>query len=444
MAKNARRVSADILYNVYKNGAYLNEELKSVRKIEELSQNDMRFVTELTMGVIKNKLRIDYIISKNINIKLKKVSLYILAIMECAVYQILYMDKVPHSAAVNEGVKLTKTRKLNKSTAFVNAVLRNILKNINAIEYPKDKTEYLSVYYSFPLWLVQKWEKDFGINRLEAIIKSLSEKADLYFRVNTLKTDAKSLALSLKNSGCEVSEHNNKDFPSVDYMLLCNSVNDIQSLKEFNEGLFYVQDFAASLTVEVLDVKPGMTVADMCAAPGGKTTHIAEKMNNNGKIYAFDMFEHKINKINENAKRLGIDIIKASVADSSVNIPDLNGICDRVLVDAPCSGLGIIRRKPDIKYARSIDDLEQLSKISYSILDNAKNYLKKGGIMVFSTCTIEMCENDGVVNEFLKNNKKFKKQIINCNKQNDGSITLYPDLDMCDGFYICKLIKVED
>lgn len=444
MGKNARRISADILYNVYKNGAYLNEELKALRKSGDFCNNDIRFVNELVMGVLKNKLRIDYIISKNINIRLKKVSTYILAILECGVYQIMFMDKVPHSAAVNEAVKLTKTKKLQRSSGFVNAVMRSILKNKDSIEYPKDKTEYLSIYYSFPKWLVEKWVNDFGFERASSIIHGLSGKADLYFRVNTLKTDANSLKESLKNSGCEVSVYKNPDFPSLDCMLLCKGVSDIENLDEYKNGLFYVQDFAACLTVEILDVKEGMTVADMCAAPGGKTTHIAEKMNNKGKIYAFDMYEHKINKINENAKRLGIDIIDAKVCDSSVNIKELNGVCDRVLVDAPCSGLGIIRRKPDIKYSRTSDDSIELSKISYAILDNAKNYLKSGGIMVFSTCTIEQIENDDVVNEFLKNNNNFKKQVIRCNKDNDGSITLYPDTDNCDGFYMCKLLKVED
>jgi len=240
MGKNARRISADILYNVYKNDAYLNEELKALRKSGDFCNNDIRFVNELVMGVLKNKLRIDYIISKNINIRLKKVSTYILAILECGVYQIMFMDKVPHSAAVNEAVKLTKTKKLQRSSGFVNAVMRSILKNKDSIEYPKDKTEYLSIYYSFPKWLVEKWVNDFGFERATSIIKSLSSKADLFFRVNTLKTDAASLKACLHNSGCEVSVYKNPDFPSLNYMLLCKSVSDIENLNEYKNGLFYV------------------------------------------------------------------------------------------------------------------------------------------------------------------------------------------------------------
>ena len=440
---NARKLCADVLLSVYNNNSYLSETLSSLRKKYDISPIDMRFINEVTHGVMKYKIRIDYIISKNSSLRLKKISQYILCILECAVYQIIFMDRVPNEAAVDEAVKLVKEIGQNRACGFVNAVLRSISSNGGNVSYPENEIENFSTYCSIPLWLAKRWENQFGMEEAKKIAKSLLNKGGLMLRCNTLKTSPEVLIESLNGHGINAKVHNNQ-MTDIGYMIECSNMNNLEKLPEFENGHFYVQDFAASLTVEVLDVKPGMTVADMCAAPGGKTTHIAEKMNNNGKIYAFDMFEHKINKINENAKRLGIDIIKASVADSSVNIPDLNGICDRVLVDAPCSGLGIIRRKPDIKYARSIDDLEQLSKISYSILDNAKNYLKKGGIMVFSTCTIEMCENDGVINEFLKNNKNFKKQIINCNKQNDGSITLYPDLDMCDGFYICKLIKVED
>ena len=445
MNVNARRVAADILFNVYKNNAYLNEELKLLRAKSVLGETDIRFVNELTNGVIKNKLRIDYIISKNISIKLKKVSLYVLAIIECAVYQFIYMDKVPNSAAVNEAVNLTKTRNLRKSSGFVNGVLRNIANNYINTKYPEQKNEFLSIYYSFPVWLVDRWIKEFGEERAENIIIALNEKSDLCFRANILKTDVNTLVDMLNGEGCDAQIFNHEKCTDIDYLAMCNSVNNIQSLKSYKDGLFYVQDFAAALTVEVLDVKPGMTVVDMCAAPGGKTTHIAEKMQNQGKIYAFDIHEHKINRINENACRLGINIIEAKAADSTVNINSLNGMADRVLVDAPCSGLGIIRRKPDIKYSRTTEDLSTLSKIGYNILDNAKNYVKTGGIIVYSTCTIEKCENDDVIDKFLDNNKNFiKRKITSYNKTNEGSITLYPDIDDCDGFYICKLEKVSD
>ncbi len=443
MKTNARRHAADILFNVYKNGAYLNEELKALRTKTDIDSTDFRFVNELVSGVLKNKLRIDYIISQNTNLKIKKISAYILAILECAVYQIVFMDKVPESAAVNEAVNLTKTRNLRKSSGFVNGVLRSILRTYNDVKYPQSINEYLSIYYSYPLWLVDHFINQFGEQRTQDIIIALNHKPDLFFRANTLKTNVSELVQLLNKSGCDAAVYKNPKCKNVDYLALCNLVNDITSLKSYKDGLFYIQDFAAALTVEILDVHPDMTVIDMCAAPGGKTTHMAQKMQNKGTIYAFDVYQHKINKINENALRLGIDIINAKVADSTVNIPELNGIADRVLVDAPCSGLGIIRRKPDIKFARSIDDFKSLAQIGYKILDNAKNYVKTGGYIVYSTCTIEKCENEDVTDKFLQNNPNFEKEIITAyDKQNDGSVTLYPDTDNCDGFYICKLKKV--
>ncbi len=445
MKTNARRLAADILFNVYKNDAYLSEELKALRAKTDINNTDFRFVNELASGVIKNKLRIDYIISQNTNIKIKKISAYILAILECAVYQIVFMDKVPASAAVNEAVNLTKSRNLRKSSGFVNGVLRSVLRTYTDVKFPQNTNEYLSVYYSYPLWLVNRWISEFGEERAQNIIIAMNQKPDLFFRANTLKTSAKELAEQLNASGCDATVYSNPKCLGLNYLALCNSVNDITSLDSYRDGMFYIQDFAAALTVEIMDVHPGMTVIDMCAAPGGKTTHMAEKMGNKGTIYAFDVYEHKINRINENASRLGIDIIKAQVSDSTINIPELNGIADRVLVDAPCSGLGIIRRKPDIKYSRSLEDLQSLAEVGYKILENAKNYVKPGGVIIYSTCTIERCENDDVTDKFLKNNKNFEKHIITAyDKQNDGSITLYPDTDNCDGFYICKLKKVSD
>ncbi|MBQ7900732.1 MAG: 16S rRNA (cytosine(967)-C(5))-methyltransferase RsmB [Clostridia bacterium] len=444
MADNPRRAAADILFKVYRSGAYLNEELNNLRTGGRLTDVDMRFVNELTSGVLKHKLRIDYVISANSTVKVKKIAPYILALLECAVYQIMFMDRVPDSAAVNEAVKLTKTKNLHRSSGFVNGVLRGVTANINSIEYPKERAEYLSVYYSYPLWLVEHWMSEFGVERAESLIKSFDGRAELLLRCNTLRTTAPQLAEALNAGGCSARVYSH-DKCSMDYLVAVDGINHIQNLDCYRDGWFYVQDFAAALTVEAMDVEPGMVVMDMCSAPGGKATHMAEKMKNKGKIYSFDVHNHKIDTINQNACRLGIDIIEAQCGDSSKLDKKYIGIADRVLVDAPCSGLGILRRKPDIKYSRRSEDLHQLADIGYSILDNAKNYVKTGGIIVYSTCTIEKCENDDVTNKFLQNNKNFEKvQIDVYDKPNGGSITLYPDTDGCDGFYICKMRKITD
>lgn len=439
MTDNPRRAAADILFKIYKIGAYLNEELNIMRRSSSLSGTDMRFVTELTSGVIKYKLRLDYIIGKNSTVKVRKIAPYILAILECAVYQMLFMDRVPASAAVNEGVKLTKTKNLSRSSGFVNGVLRSIAGSCETIDYPQNKAEYLSIYYSYPVWIVEHWIEEFGTERTEALLKAFEEKADIMLRCNRLRTDVQKLTDSLNNDGCTARAFS-KDGFRTEYLVECSQINNIAGLDSFRKGWFYVQDFAATLTVEALDPKPGMTVMDMCAAPGGKTTHIAEKMDNKGKIFAFDIHSHKIDTINENAARLGIDIIHAQCGNSAEYDSRYEGVADRVLVDAPCSGMGVLRRKPDIKYSRRPEDLEQLAETGYAILENASKYVKDGGVLVYSTCTIEQIENEGVTERFLENHPEFQKVTLDiCDRENDGSITLYPDTDGCDGFYICKM-----
>ncbi len=442
MTDNPRRAAADILFKVYKNGAYLNEELNNLRRNRTLSNADMRFVNEVTNGVIKYKLRLDYIIGKNSSVKVKKIAPYILAILECAVYQIIFMDRVPESAAVNEAVKLTKTKNLSRSSGFVNGVLRSVASSYDDVDYPKTKAEYLSVYYSYPMWLVEHWIEEFGVERTEALLNAFEQRADIVLRCNLLRTDVQKLIESLNNDGCAAEVFSKVGF-HINYLAQCSQINDIIGLNSYQDGWFYVQDFAAALTVEALDPKPGMTVMDMCAAPGGKTTHMAEKMNNMGRIFAFDIHSHKIDTINENASRLGIDIISAECGNSAQFDIRFEAVADRVLVDAPCSGLGVLRRKPDIKYSRSLDDIYQLADTGYAILENSAKYVKPGGILVYSTCTIERGENDVVTDRFLAKHPEFKKVALDiCDRENDGSITLYPDTDGCDGFYICKMQRV--
>lgn len=439
---NARKLCADVLLSVYNNNSYLSETLSSLRKKYDISPIDMRFINEVTHGVMKYKIRIDYIISKNSSLRLKKISQYILCILECAVYQIIFMDRVPNEAAVDEAVKLVKEIGQNRACGFVNAVLRSISSNGGNVSYPENEIENFSTYCSIPLWLAKRWENQFGMEEAKKIAKSLLNKGELMLRCNTLKTSPEVLIESLNGHGINAKVHNNQ-MTDIGYMIECSNMNNLEKLPEFENGHFYVQDFAAALTVEVLAPKSGETVIDMCAAPGGKTTHIAEKMGNNGKVIAFDIHEHKLKRINQNAKRLGIDIICASTSDGTMLREEYRGVADRVLVDAPCSGLGVLRKKPDIKYFRKEEDISELSKTGLSILENASKYLKCGGILVYSTCTIDPCENEDVTKEFLSNHPDFcLEPIKEYNKDNDGCLTLYPHTDGCDGFYICKMKKI--
>ncbi len=437
MAVNPRNTALKILYDIENNLSYLNIKLKASLDNDELSSMDKRFITELVHGVIKMKINLDYIISKHSKLKLKKLSPWVINILRMGIYQIYYMDKVPSSAAVNESVKLAKKYANKGAVGFVNGILRAVSK-CEEIVYPDDEIQYLSKKYSFPEWIVKRWINEFGFEFANNLLEHSNSRPNVYFRANLLKTDTLSLKNLLEDEGVMCSVYSNEKLSGIDYCLVPEKTGNISSLKSYKSGLFYVQDVGATQIVEVLSPKPGETIIDMCAAPGGKTTHIAEKMKNDGKVYAFDVYDHKIKLIRDNAKRLGIDIIDASIGDGTVYDEKLSKVADRVLVDAPCSGLGIISRKPDIKYLRSEEDISKLSKLSLDILNNAAKYVKTGGTLVFSTCTIEKEENEDVVNEFLKLNSDFSLDPIKeYSKDNTGYITLYPS-KLNDGFFICR------
>lgn len=411
--KTARETALLILCRTEYEGAYPNIELKNAIP-PQMPQNDRAFVTALVYGVISKKLTLDYIIEQNSKIKLKKISKYIHQILRMGIYQILFMDKIPSSAAVNESVKLAKRYGHGASAGFVNGILRNVLRT--GVEYPN-----LSVKYSFPEWICKKWVNDFGEDFTEQMMKSFEETPDIIIRPNRLKITAEELKKKL--DGCGV------DAEYKDGRIVCKGLN-VGKDELYKQGFYTVQDTAAMTAVEVLAPKSGEIVIDMCAAPGGKATYIAELMNNEGKIYAFDIYEHKIKLINDSAKRLGINIINAEIGDAAVYNERLDGIADKILCDVPCSGLGILRRKPDIKWNRNEND--NFADIQFKILDNAARYLKNGGAVLYSTCTVEKEENGCVVDRFLKKNGEFKKVYEK---------TFYPHIDNTDGFYVCKLEK---
>ena len=348
------------------------------------------------------------------------------------------MDKIPQSAAVNESVKLAKRYGHAKSSGFVNGILRNVTRNINSLPKPKDETERISVEYSCPEWLVKKWIKDFGKDFACELMESMNKEAGMCVRVNTLKTDVSKMLEVLPAANlCEYASCG----------ISCDGF-DVGASEEYKNGLISVQDEAAMLSALVLSPKSGETVIDMCAAPGGKSTHMAELMKNKGKILSFDIHEHKIALIEENAKRLGIDIISAQVSDACVYKEEYKETADKVLADVPCSGLGIIRRKPDIKWNRPEEN--DLSEIQYKILSNAAKYIKPGGELVYSTCTVNHEENEDVILKFLEENKNFVSVDIKplLDKKlhpvisEKGFVTLYPNRDGTDGFFIAKLKKV--
>lgn len=438
-----RKLALEALYKIDKEEAYsnivLDELLNKNRNV--LSNKDINFISELVYGVTTWKLTLDTIIQKYSKIKIKKISPWVINILRMGAYQIVFLDKVPKSAAVNESVNLCK-KYGGKSVGFVNAILRKVEKfdYLELFEIKND-IEKISKTNSMPEWIVKELNNEFNAEKVNEICKNSNLKPKITIRVNNLKTTRNELKKSLQSKEIEVEDGILEDF------LYLKNVKNITNLDEYKKGLFTMQDESAGLTALVLNPKEGESILDCCSAPGGKTTYIAELMNNNGNIKAWDLYKHRLDKVQENSKRLGIDIIKTEENDATVLKEEYIEKFDKILIDAPCLGLGVIKRKPDIKWQRKFEDIEEISKIQEKILNTCSEYLKKGGILVYSTCSIVKSENDKIVEKFLKSENFELEEINNINIENlenkitkKGIIKLYPSENM-DGFFISKLIK---
>lgn len=419
--QNPREAVLSALYEIEYGGAYSNMAVKdALPKIPDA--RDKALFTQLVYGVVRRKLTLDYIISRYSKVKLKKLSKYVLLILRLGIYQLYFTDKIPESAAVNESVKLAKKYAV-KSAGFVNGILHSVIRGKETLEYPKDKIKYLSVKYSFTEEMVELfWDTGF----CEELLESLNKEPEITVRINTLKKEELETPIEISPifSGAGIMRG-----------------TDIALNPDYRKGRIIAQDIGAMMAALALNPNPGETCIDMCASPGGKTTHIAELMENKGKILAFDIHPHKIDLINKNASRMGISIIDAKIGDGLTLNPELLGVADKVLCDVPCSGLGIIRRKPDIKWNK--ESVDELPEIQYQILKNASKYLKPGGELVYSTCTILKRENEEVVKKFVAENENFEFSKIDLpeklQRENKGYITLYPNIDGTDGFFIAKI-----
>lgn len=445
----ARTLALKVLNDIQKNNAYSNISLdKHMESEQNLTHLDRAFATEIVYGCIKYFIALDYLIEQYSSIKLSKISIPVLNILRMGFYQLLYMDKVPESAAVNESVKLAGKFANKGAQGFVNAVLRSFLRagrQYNLPDSNKEPIKYLSVKYSYPQWLVKRWTELFGQEFCENLLKSGNDIPKVCIRVNRLKTDKKTLKNEFLNIGIDI-----EDGLYLEDALYLSNTSSIARLEPFKQGLFQVQDESSMLAVKVLDPKPGEIIADVCAAPGGKATFIAELMENKGKVIAFDIYEHKINLIKNAAQRLGIEIIDAMIRDAREKHKDIRA--DRVLVDAPCSGLGIIRKKPDLKYAKNEQQIKDLVNIQKQILHASAGIVRTGGVLVYSTCTIEPAENDEVADWFVKNHHNFVIDQISQYVpdklkpaiKNNGFMQLYPNLHGTDGFFIARFKKIKE
>ena len=425
----ARNLALKILYDINEKKGYSNIVLdKYINKNrEELSSLDIGFISELVYGVITWKLTLEYIVQKYSKIKIKKMSEWVKNILMLGSYQIIFLDKVPKSAAVNESVNLCK--KYNyKSANFVNAILRKIEKSdYQNIDDIKEINKRISLKTSMPEWFVDKLINEYGAKEALEICNDLNLRPNNTVRINRLKGN-----LEIGNQAIL------DDFRTI------TGTKNIVKMPEYINGNISIQDESAGLSSFILNPKEGETVLDACSAPGGKTTYLAEIMNNTGSIVAWDIYEERLKQVDENAKRLGINIIKTEVKDASIYDKSYDKKFNKILLDVPCLGLGVIRRKPDIKWNRNEENIDEITKIQYQILKTCSKYLKDDGILVYSTCSILKEENINIIERFLEEedfeivdiSDKVKKDFKYVNEKN--TIELFPN-EKHDGFFIACL-----
>lgn len=420
---NARKIAVKTLIKIGDEGTFSNLAVSEALKNADLDDRDKGLATALIYGVLDRQITLDYILSKFLKNPINKTPNFTLAVLRTALYQIKYMDKIPQSAAVNEAVKLIKASKESRNAGFVNGVLRNILRS--EIELPNgNSAEDLSIKYSCPLWISESFIKDYGNDTAEKLLEESLKTPPTVLRINTVKTDTDFVEKELLKQGIEVKRGTDENTLELIHGI------DISSNELYKKGLFYAQDYASQRAISLLSPKSGDRVLDLCSAPGGKSFTAACLMENKGEIIACDLYTHRVELVKKSAKRLGLGCIKTAVADATEYNPQL-GEFDIVICDVPCSGLGVIRRKPEIKYTAQ-SDLKELGEIQLKIAENALRYLKKGGRMLYSTCTLRREENEKLVISLQKeyNDLKLLREH-----------TFMPHIDGSDGFYCAVLQK---
>lgn len=431
--KSARQTAFEILNKIQRDGSYSNLALDAALDKANIDAKEKKLASALVYGVTERRITLDYNIELYLSQPLKKLKPQALTALRIGAYQILFMDKIPDSAAVNESVTLVKKNGAAFAGGLVNAVLRKIAAN-----GPKDDGS-MSVKYSAPEWLCEMWCKNYGSQNAEKILEASFGATETVLRVNTERTTADELTDLLKSEGFEAEPNT-----TAENSLVLKSGGAVHKTNCYKKGLFHVQDTASQLCCKALEVRPGDTVIDICAAPGGKSFTLAETMKNSGKILSCDIYEHRLKLIKDGAERLGLTNIETMLNDGSVR-NDLIPKVDKILCDVPCSGLGVIRKKPEIRYKKS-DEVDKLADLQYAILCISSNYLKVGGELVYSTCSLNPDENEKIIDKFLSEHNDFESvkvfpRLKRYNVDTDH-ITLMPHIHGCDGFFISKIKRI--
>ncbi len=436
---NSRNIALKILNRVFNEGAYSNLVLSNELNNSNLSDKDKALVTEIVYGTIRRKKSLDTLIASFVR-DIKMMDKRVLNILRIAMYQLKFLDKVPSYAACNEAVEQAKKISIS-SSKLVNGILRSYGKKGESGLVFKNKIYELAYIYSFEPWLIRLFIKQYGEEDAIRILNGLNLTPKVTVRVNSLKGDFDGVFEELEEFGYNVEE--GYICPEA---ISIKGGKSVENNKVFNEGKITVQDESAMLVAPLLDIAPNETVLDLCSAPGGKTTHIAELLENTGKVLAFDLHENKLGLIEENCKRLGIENVKLKEMDATKIDVSLIGVGDKILLDVPCSGLGIIKRKPEIKWNKTREELKEIVKVQREIMENAWQYLKQGGTMVYSTCTLNKEENEQNIEWFLNKHKNCKlEKVFIGNGDNlryeNGMLTVLPN-EYMDGFFIAKLKKI--
>ncbi|MFA7418858.1 MAG: 16S rRNA (cytosine(967)-C(5))-methyltransferase RsmB [Melioribacteraceae bacterium] len=440
--QGVRGLAVKILNRIDRTDAYLDKLLEIEIKNSNLIGADKALLFEIVHGVTRWQGRIDWILTGFYKGQFSKAIPNVKNALRVALYQILFLDKVPDYAAVNEAVDFVKKLQGQAAADLTNAILRNIIRNKESIRYPnpdEDINNYLSAYFSHPTWLVRRWLQRFGREEVEKLLLSNNNKPTLNIRINNLVTNADEMRSLLNSVELKFS-----DGKYLKEFIRMNSLSNITDWEYFGKGYFTVQDESTGFPIKLLSVAPGMRVLDLCAAPGGKTAFIADEMNNSGEIVALDKFESRLKILEKNLNRLKVTNVTTKIIDA-MEYEDEAGF-DRVLIDAPCSGLGTLTKKPDLKWKRDLGDIRKIVNIQYDLLQKGASLVKLGGFVVYSTCTIEPEENFDLIAKFLNEHSNFS--LVNAGDQlpkevvdSNGCVATLPHVHGVDGAFAAKLIR---
>ena len=450
MKLSARRIALEVLYKIEVKNAYSRVALDSALSSHELSKQDRALVTELVYGVIRHLNTLDWVLNTySFKRKIEEFSPYVRNILRLGAYQLMYLDRIPAYAAINEAVEMSKEFEHSGIVSVVNGVLRAVSDNIKNIVYPdqqKNLSHYLSIKYSHPQWLITRWLSRFGEKETVQLCEVNNQAPPLSIRTNTLKTSREELIRILEEKDLKVEESS-----VAPGGLKISDFASLTQLESFRKGLFTVQGESSQVISYILAPKPGETVLDACAAPGGKTTHMAELMKNKGSIIALDIRKPRLEMIKENCLRLGVTNVKAKLLDATKASSLYSKRVDRCLVDAPCSSLGIIQSQPEVRWNRDYrETLVKMPQVQYAILDEVSLCVKPKGVLVYAVCSLEPEEDERVIEKFLKERPLFHlesvKSYLPVSKEElvdeNGFLKIYPHRHRMDGMFACRMVRM--